>query len=528
MNSSNVAAVLNLIVKQLKIPVTRQSIKDELQKHPGGYSLLTVSDTLDNWSIPNAAYQVTFKELLKAKIPLPFIACFRAAELTLVKQLNDKQVTLSNDRYNNHQLSADEFIKHFQGTILVFQKDTLSGEPDYPAKRRKEVIESMRIPFAVAGFALILILLLLLNQSYLSVFNWHTGLLVFFKLLGLAASILLLIQSIDANNPLVQKFCGSDSNKNCNAILSSESAKISEELSWSEIGFFYFAGTLLALLFHGGDKSLVQLLAFINLLSLPYTFYSVYYQWRVAKQWCIFCCTVQALLWFEFFAFAPYLFSGIQLPDLQQWGTLFVCMFSPILLWIFIKPHLISTQQMLLLKQELYKFKYDKDLFQKALNAGNKYALPADEDTIIIGNREANNIVTLVSNPFCTHCSKAHRLLDDLLSIRANIKLQLVFVCRSYAKEIDQKVTSHFIALKSAGNETKLKEAINGWYNQKVKNYELWKKDYPVIEPVIEFDAISRQKEWCRIADINSTPTIFINGRRLPQVYQPDDIKYIL
>jgi glutaredoxin len=152
---------------------------------------------------------------------------------------------------------------------------------------------------------------------------------------------------------------------------------------------------------------------------------------------------------------------------------------------------------------------------------------PENFEKWIFLKKKGVSVLTL-SNPFCTHCSKAHTVLDDLLSIKADIKLQLVFITRTNAKDMDQKVTGHFIALKSDKNETKLQEAITEWYKQEKKNYELWKKDYPVTEPVIEFDALLKQKEWCRMTGINSTPTIFINGRRLPKVYQPDDLKYIL
>ena len=47
MKNSNIPQVLYLLIKQLKVPVTRQSIDDELQKHQNGYSLLTVSNVLD-------------------------------------------------------------------------------------------------------------------------------------------------------------------------------------------------------------------------------------------------------------------------------------------------------------------------------------------------------------------------------------------------------------------------------------------------------------------------------------------------
>jgi len=51
---------LTWFIKQIGIPVTRQSIVDELQKHPHHSSLLAISDLLNNWHVPDAAYELAF------------------------------------------------------------------------------------------------------------------------------------------------------------------------------------------------------------------------------------------------------------------------------------------------------------------------------------------------------------------------------------------------------------------------------------------------------------------------------------
>ena len=356
MKNSNALRVLNLLIEQLDIPVTRTSIISELQKHPDS-GLIAFSDLLDKWNVPNAAYEVSVTELIDSEIPLPFIACFRKSEFVLVTEKNDSQFVLLNDRWHNHSLSFNDFKSKYQGTILAFQKDEASGEPDYNDKRRKEVIESLRTPSVIAGGLLLFILCLLINHNNLATFSWQIGLLMLLKILALVASVFLLLQSIDANNPLMKKVCGSDSNKNCNAILSSKAAKVIEGLSWSEVGFFYFAGTLLILLFNSSNDTVMGDLALLNILSLPYTFYSIYYQARVAKQWCVFCCSVQALLWMECFTLFPYLHMGIVYPNLYITGTFTIGFLVPVLLWIFIKPHLLSSTELELLKPELYKYK---------------------------------------------------------------------------------------------------------------------------------------------------------------------------
>jgi uncharacterized membrane protein/glutaredoxin len=528
MQNLNSFKVLSLLLKQLGIPVTQTSIITELQKHSDAGSLRAFSDLLDRWSVPNAAYQVSTAELVETEIPLPFIACFKKSEFVLVTQKSTAQFVISNERWVNHVVTIEEFKNQHLGSILAVEKDKSSGELDYSAKRRREIIEKLRIPFVISGAIIILFAHLLINPNYLATFNWHIGLLMLFKALGLITSIFLLIQSINANNPLIKKVCGNDSNKNCNAILSSNAAKLVDGLSWSEIGFFYFAGSWLALLFNFDKGNVIQILAMLNLISLPYTFYSIYYQWQVAKQWCVFCCLVQALLWFEFFAFLPYLSDRIQLLDLSQWSSLLTAMLAPILFWVLLKPYLLGSEQLKLLRPELFRFKYNKELVQNMFHNETKYSLLPEEDTIILGNREADKVITLVSNPFCIHCSKTHKLLDALLEVRDDIKLQLVFVGRIRERETDKKVMGHFMALQLGKNEAKLRDAINDWYKHNEKNYERWKEKYPVQEIAFGSEMLSKQKEWCGTVKITSTPTLFINGRRLPPAYQPEDIQFLI
>jgi hypothetical protein len=288
METDNTTRVLTRFIAALAIPVTRQSINDELQKHPEYNSLLAFSDVLDHWRVPNGACQLTVEQL--AEVPLPFIAHLSKKEFAVVTALNEKQVTVSNERWNGKVLPMEEFKKLYSGTILIAEKDVESGEPDYANKRKKEIVDDWRLPVVFTGAAIILLAFLTLHTSYLNTFSLQVGLLTFFKTAGLVTAVFLLMQSIDANNPLIQRLCGGDNNRDCNAILSSKAAKITAWLSWSEVGFFYFAGTWLVLLFNSGHTAIIQALALLNIVSLPYTFYSINFQWRVVKMVPVLLC----------------------------------------------------------------------------------------------------------------------------------------------------------------------------------------------------------------------------------------------
>jgi uncharacterized membrane protein len=524
MEKDNPTLVLTRFMAALEIPVTRQSISDELGKHADYNSMLAFSDVLDRWNVPNVAYKLEFEEL--SDLPLPFIAFLSKRQFGVVTQLDDSKVTVSHHKWANKVFTVDEFKKEYSGSVLVAEKDERSGEPDYGKKLRKQRMDDLRLPVFFTGAAILLVGFLLLQTNFINTLNIPIALLTLFKSTGVATTILLLIQSIDANNPLIQKLCGDD-NKNCSAILSSKAAKVSEELSWSEAGFFYFAGTWLVLLFNSGHTPLIQALALLNIISLPYTFYSIYYQWRVAKQWCIFCCTVQALLWVEFFAFLPYLLQPFQIPNLAEWGSLVTGMLSPVLAWIVFKPFLLQSKQLAPLKKQLRTFKYNTDLFKKMLNEEIQYALPAEAHSLIIGNPEAEKIITMVANPYCQPCAKAHKALE-WMDHRDDVKLQVIF--STSAKEDDKKaeVAAHLLSIQSNGDAITVKRAMHDWYEQKQKNYEDWAKNFPAEKSPATATQLETQREWCKLAEISGTPTLFINGRRLPKNYQPEDLKYFI
>ena len=90
------------------------------------------------------------------------------------------------------------------------------------------------------------------------------------------------------------------------------------------------------------------------------------------------------------------------------------------------------------------------------------------------------------------------------------------------------KVLTHFMNLKSAYDDTSVKQALSQWYSQKDKNYESWQEKYPVDALVDHSDTLLSQKAWCKMVDITGTPTLFINGRKLPNPYRPEDLKYVI
>ncbi|RKR82056.1 thioredoxin-like protein [Mucilaginibacter gracilis] len=522
----NIDFVTIKLLKLLRKGVSYEDVINELEKHPDYPSLLTISDVLNWFQIDNAAYRVNAEEL--NSVPVPFIAHTNVNDdFVLVTKLGEDGVTISDHKSNKQKLSLSEFKKRFKGVVLTAEAP-LNGESVYKQSLPQR-LAPYKFPAAISILTICFALAITYHSSYLSNLNWQVLLLSIFKSAGLVTSILLLIQSIDKNNPLVQTLCGASGSKtNCNAILTSKAATVFEGLSWSEVGFFFFAGTWLAILFGGNSVAVMQVLAVLNVVSLPYTVYSINYQARIARQWCLFCTFIQGLLWLEFIPLVTIFKQPIQLLNTAQTGTLIICLLAPIALWLLIKPMLLNTQQLKAVKQQLRKVKYNSQLFYSALKEQPKYVLPHEDWSIVLGNIEANTIITMVSNPYCPPCSKTHQILDEWLNRLDDIQLRIVFTANNNESDIKTSVVRHLMALNHLTDKTLIKRALHDWYEQKQKSYEAWAKVYPVTLDESKFKVLERQRAWCDLAEVKATPTILVNGSRLPDSYQLHDIKYML
>jgi hypothetical protein len=84
------------------------------------------------------------------------------------------------------------------------------------------------------------------------------------------------------------------------------------------------------------------------------------------------------------------------------------------------------------------------------------------------------------------------------------------------------------MSLQAERDYISLKHALDDWYEQKQKDYDAWAKIYPIKSKTNNNRALEMQKDWCKKTEVTSTPTIFINGRKLPKPYQTEDIKYFI
>jgi len=526
-------------LKKLRISVADSTVDDSLQHHPDYPSILCISDSLKKWGVNNVMIKVDAEKL--SQLPFPCITHTQREGFIIIDKVDQVQVHYTNGKGKTASMPLDNFLKVWSGVVLLAEAEEHAGEENYKANVWKGWATTLfslgllALPFILSIFAIANNALFGISEHNV----WGFSLLILLKAFGVVVSVLLLWHEIDKNNPLLQRICSAGKKVNCDAILSSKASQVFSWLSWSEVGFFYFAGGFLALLFSGGQvSSVLTILVYANILVLPYTVYSVFYQWRIAKQWCMLCLTVQAILVAEFLV--AWL-SGSIMP-IQQFVYDFFAQMVPALLiplapafllpaaiWYGVKPQLLAAQQGKRDFRQLQRIKYNSETFQALLQRQKQIAVETRGLGITLGDLQANTHLIKVCNPYCGPCAKSHHIIDELLETGL-ISAQIIFTVTNDEKDLRALPVKHLLAIADRNDENLTKKAIDSWYNAKEKNYELFAIQYPVSEEELnkQITKIEAMKEWCEEVEITFTPTVFINGHQLPDAYWVEDLKYFL
>jgi len=514
----NLESITRQLLSSLSVRITKSTADYCLQEHPGYPSLLALSDCLSDWKIENQAYLIKREDYDADDLLFPFIAHFKenGGRFVLVKSIENGNVVFADEFKKRWKISEEEFLDRWDGIAQHAEKTAISGEQNYISKYIQNKLNYLIIPGICALF--------ITTFFYLSSFGAFSPENVWIftvKFIGITVSVLLLIQSIGGNNPFLKKICGIAGKSDCNDVLHSAAAKITPWLSWSEVGFFYFTGTLIMLTI---KPSSLNTLSAINIFALPYTFYSVFYQYR-SQSWCILCCTVQLVLWSEFLINLVHGSIGLDV-TLSSLGYLLLSFSFPVFIWAFLKPFFIKSSQFGALKNQLKNFKYNGELFRKALTSQPRYAVPEDLMPVVFGNPDGKTIVTLISSPYCDPCGKAHQSLKDWAEINKDLQVRLFFKTGGRKNEDKTLFAEHVTAMGVQYKRHYVGQAIHQWYGQSIKKFETWKVDHPVKPDERVKVAVERQKEWCDLVETVYTPTILVNGYKLPDPYDIEDVRY--
>jgi uncharacterized membrane protein len=521
-SEKNAFFAVNNLLKIAKVKVTETTLKRKLLQHSEFPTLLSLSDVLKELKVDNLATRINPYQL--SEIPLPAIAHFEdGSGYGTINKIENNQVEWLHEKMGIRRESIAEFSQRWQGITLLTQPNEKSGEENYSKNRRFEIIEKFRNPFIISG--LILVLGYFIGTHFTDLFienpNYFYAFLIA-KFVGLTVSSFLIWYSIDTNNSFLRSVCELNSKTNCGNILNSEVAKIFEWITWSEIGLFYFTGGFLALLFPNNLNETLQILKWLNVLALPYTVWSVYYQAFVGKEWCVLCLTVQVLLWIEFFTLLPFSFT-LDSDMTKSLINLSLCFLSVTILWAFIKKPLQNSGRFDETYNTLQKIKFDPDFVKGILS--KERMLPSIFEgmkVLKMGNPEAEHRIILVLNPTCTSCKNSFNEAQRLVLNHSEFSVEIIFATSKEAHDTGGQVVRGILSL--ALNQ--MEDATKKWFQDIKQDPHKWKINLGINnENQADFEQVAFHLGWLELAGIPSAPAIFLNKAEIPSVFSMDEIE---
>lgn len=522
----------------LKIPVTGTTIRQKVEEDPYYPSLYSLSRVFDKYHIENGGYEVESSHY--SELQAPFIAYMsnqaNGKDFVLVTSINESGVVYQNGT-RPVQNTKDQFIKDWQRVVFVAAATPESGEPGYAAKVQQEKQNDLR---SRVRFFTGLLVFVLAAWLWLLSFSSATPaaplVLLLIKTVGLAAVILLQLFEFNQQNSFVRNFCSMGKTTDCQAVLQSKAASLMG-ISWSDAGLYYFVASTLFLLFPGiaWEAKLPVLVLFDTLVAL-YIPFSIYYQWKVVKQWCPLCLAVQAVLLAE-------LIWGIVVfwPGHNLWQELVMGSSMPLLIaflisvllapvsWPAIKKWLLKAREQQSFEAAYKRLLYNPDSFNSLLQQQPQAPDGYQHIGITIGNPDAPNTILKVCNPYCGPCASLHPVLDDIVHNNPNVKVKVIFTATNKEGDIRTPPAQHLLAIAALGNPKLTEQALDDWYGAPKKDYEVFAARYPLDGQLQEQQQhIEAMDKWCHAAEIAYTPTLFINGYQLPENYRIEELKYIL
>lgn len=469
-------------------------------------------------TIDNAGTRIEDKLNNIMNIETPFVA-HMGGEFVLVYNVTENEVEyrIKNLNFN---ISKKNFCEAWTGIVLLAETNSDSLEPNYKKNRRKELLQLVLKSSLIFAISLLLIAVFVNNHSYTNI-----GLILslIINIVGAYIGFLLVQKQLKIHSSYSDKICSLFKEADCNDALESNAAKLWSIFGWSEIGFSYFLSNIVIVTFL---PELINYYAIINICALPYTLWSVWYQKFKAKQWCVLCLIVQLILWCIFITNLVFQFIQIpsfELSDIFILASIYFISFISITLLI---PYISEQAKTENITQEINSFKANEKILELLLKDQPYYQCNKSDSKIIFGNPDANLLVTILTNPHCNPCAKMHERIENMLETDIN-NLCIQYIFSSFEPSLDTS-NQVLIAAYLKSKKENISSIYQEWFTKgkfnKEKFFERYSFELTTEEVKDEFE---KHQKWKSQTKLEATPTILVNGYKLPDNYQIEDLQYI-
>jgi|GEM_PF-450073 len=508
-------------LKALNIPISRKYVKKLIATHPDYPSMLSIADTLERLGIRYKATRMEKERLGNIEHPFLLWPTEQSRQPKIVRDERD----LSLDGTENQSLkdSGQPIV------LLAEPTDTIRDKENNRQRSQDRFLRILTGVLVVAAAALFLLVAL-------ASFTWMYTPLFITALAGTVIGYLLIAKDIGISYQPVEAFCRAGEKTNCDAVLNSEGANlIGDKVTFSDAAISYFLFQLIAVSFLlPSARSLSGILAVMSGLTIPVIGYSLYYQAFSVKTWCRLCLLVDGILAVQAILFGYMYYNGfiaitdITLQPLVQAGLLFLATASAVLL---LKNKIKVANQSEQDTIEAGRIKYSPEVFMYLLRRKNRVDITPFKQELLIGDSEAPMNILIAASLGCGPCKTGFEKATQLVTAYPK-KVSLTVRLRTGDRNNGELTPGRYLLNYwqqhihgKPGEPARTEQLLQDWYAG--MDLKAFREKYPADGNEIRNTGTqlsNQHTEWFEAAEIEGTPTFFVNGRRLPMTYRIEDL----
>lgn len=503
MRNSDTPRLIHHCIASHGIYLDCSTISQIYHRHPMPNSIRSVSDTLDELSVVNYVYYLNPDQL--TSIVYPAIAP-TTSSFVLITAVSNGNVTIIEEDYEERTLSLEDFTKIWNGYILTVDSSNEQHSNKSASYYLGQLIWHLKdkAVYCLCAALVVLICLIRSLDGYQNVLFLASG------LAGIIISAAVYLKENKINNPLAG-LCNIKGHDQCQEVIGSKGSKILGHISIGDLSLTYFICISLVTLLPLYSPNAISI---YPITSIAFVLYSAIWMF-VNKRACPLCITIDLLLVVQVTLVASSL-AAIEFTRITL--TYVVAFFIIFLALIKLKDLLNSERDLKSLKAVKEALLSNTNIFWGLMRQQQCAISKMPEYTLSNTKDNSRPTILLVINPHCPFCHRVHKKLWGL----SDYNIELIFL----TKENDRK--AELVA-------AYILEQFHNWNlswetaNELIEDY--YKKSIIPNSWHIEdkfYDILMQHRAFCIENNISGTPTVLINGRRIPEQYVLTDLEYIL
>ena len=167
-----------------------------------------------------------------------------------------------------------------------------------------------------------------------------------------------------------------------------------------------------------------------------------------------------------------------------------------------------------------------EEVFVSLLKKEPHYYIDRTVSKMILGNSDASLCVTVLTNPHCEPCGKMHRKIENLL-MDVGDRMCVQYIFSAFNDEL--LISNQFlIAVYLQYGEEKGRRIYEEWFTRgKYTAKDYIKKFNLDINSADVLSELEHHQRWKIGNHLSATPTILVNGYKLPKRYQIEDLVHL-